>query len=254
MKIDSRGRAPQWLVRSVLLRRAIRWSRFHLLRRPHEPEFSSLGSYVPGSVGLILDVGAHEGQSLLSLRQEFPKATIFAYEPNPFVWSELERSCAWANNAVAHHVGIGAECGELLLNIPNIGGYLGSQGSTFHKEFTDARYLDFVAAYGSESMEYIRVLTPIHSIDSMRIDPDFIKIDVEGAEWEVLHGARTTLSRTKCPVLFEVRGADSAPRELLRSLGYTFWVYRDGCYSEIEFDIDYGNAVNILAIWKAKML
>ncbi len=72
-----------------------------------------------------------------------------------------------------------------------------------------------------------------HEIERMRLEPDLLKIDVEGFEYEVLLGAHDLLARRKPPIclelhlgLLERRGV--APRsvvELLQSHGYRFRTY-----------------------------
>jgi hypothetical protein len=70
-------------------------------------------------------------------------------------------------------------------------------------------------------------------VERLGLEPDLLKIDVEGFEYEVLLGARGLLARRKPPIclelhlgLLERRGV--APRqvvELLQSHGYGFRTY-----------------------------
>lgn len=79
--------------------------------------------------------------------------------------------------------------------------------------------------------EIIRVRTV--SVDGFtterRLKPDFLKIDVEGAELRVFEGARKTLAGHGPDILFEISPRRTSPRDillLLRSCGYNrFWTF-----------------------------
>lgn len=67
---------------------------------------------------------------------------------------------------------------------------------------------------------------PVITLDSFGLRPDFIKIDVEGMELDVLLGAETTIRAHHPVVMFEENGlnarygvADGACHDLLRSWG-----------------------------------
>jgi len=53
--------------------------------------------------------------------------------------------------------------------------------------------------------------------------PDFIKIDVEGAELKVLRGCERTLKLSRPPLMFECDQNQEAVHDLLRSHGYVFF-------------------------------
>jgi FkbM family methyltransferase len=75
-------------------------------------------------------------------------------------------------------------------------------------------------------------LVPVRCIDSLARDglsiADVMKIDVEGAEVEVLEGARETLRSTR-PILFiDLHGTNDRVAQLLRELDYDARVVGEG--------------------------
>jgi FkbM family methyltransferase len=71
------------------------------------------------------------------------------------------------------------------------------------------------------------------TLDSYSLRPTMIKIDVEGFEANVIKGARKTLAKYRPTLIMELedkflREAGSSAKELLallRSLGYSFWMF-----------------------------
>jgi FkbM family methyltransferase len=61
-----------------------------------------------------------------------------------------------------------------------------------------------------------------YTLDSLGIEPQFLKIDVEGAEARVLEGARATLQRSKPTIFLATHGAqvEAECLKLLAELGY----------------------------------
>ena len=50
--------------------------------------------------------------------------------------------------------------------------------------------------------------------------PDVIKIDAEGAECDILEGARTTLTKYRPALYVELHGTGPRVRTILQSMGY----------------------------------
>ncbi len=62
------------------------------------------------------------------------------------------------------------------------------------------------------------------SVDSLGLEPDLIKIDVEGMEADVIRGAKETIKRHSPVLYFENNGKDSAAvAGALDEIGYRAW-------------------------------
>ncbi len=122
----------------------------------------------PGST--VFDVGASDGDSALPLARLAAPGTVVAFEPDPTLRARLARNAALNPGVPAIHV------------IPALAGA--------RDDGDRAVTLDSVVARG--------VAAP----------PRFVKIDVDGAELDVLAGMQTLLAVHRPVVFVEVHGKD----------------------------------------------
>ena len=183
---------------------------------------------IEGECGLAFDIGANVGEWTLYLCEYFDN--VVAVEPDARAFSEL--NLAAPQNSVLFQAAASHSIGELpfyrrpsalqssLLARHPIGG--GDQ-----------------AAAPVVDVQSIRTIT-IDSLAARYGAPDFIKIDVEGAEADVLQG----MTGIKPRLLIEVHDTAAAVGKQLERLGYEdirimnhphpaahprhFWIYADG--------------------------
>lgn len=113
----------------------------------------------------ILDCGANVGVSALYFRKHFPKAKITAFEPDPKIFAYLQANLS-GNAATVELVAKGVWSSNATLR--------------FQSEGADAGRIDSVT--GSNVIE----ISTVRLRDYLNEDVDFLKIDIEGAETEVL--------------------------------------------------------------------
>lgn len=127
---------------------------------------------------VLLDIGANIGIFSLAAARLFPDTRIYAFEPNPEAYSRLVRNLGLNNTANVHPVNraVYSQCGVVGFS----DGSSTSMGSVIDS--------------GTLSVEAVTLdsLCSQKAIDHIGL----IKIDVEGAEVEVLRGARETLGIT----------------------------------------------------------
>jgi FkbM family methyltransferase len=144
--------------------------------------------------GVVYDVGAHVGFfSLLFARLAGPDGRVYGFEPVEANWLRL-RANIEANaltNVDAQCVAIGDVVGEVAF----AAGATSLQGR--------------IAAPGEDAADTV----PVTTIDDLVRDscaaPDFIKIDVEGAEAGVLRGAAETIATHRPRMLIEVHSDEA---------------------------------------------
>jgi FkbM family methyltransferase len=163
-----------------------------------------------------VDVGCFRGKILEEIVQQAPSGHHVAIEPNPERAADLRRRFP---GVAIHEAALSDEPGtsdfHLLTDLPAQSGLL-------------LRPLD-----RPSGVRVIRVRTEtLDRLLPLDLPVDFIKIDVEGAEVQVLRGAVATLRRWKPPVVFEHGVRTSKPYrttpemlfDLLADVGLRIWM------------------------------
>ena len=148
-----------------------------------------LHSQAPGPGEAILDVGANIGLFTIRYARTFPKARVYAFEPNPGVYKRLLRNLE--ANGLTNVVAINAAAGDIVGIRPFFVERVTVKGSMIQN-----------GDRGAEPAFYTEVINldafcRAHSIGSIGL----FKIDVEGAEMEVLRGAQDALQVTKAAMI-----------------------------------------------------
>ncbi len=197
----------------------------------------------------VLDIGAHHGlYSLLASRKVGPRGRVISFEPSPRERKALRLNLAlnWSRNVSVHEVALGSEAGEADFFL--VEGTETGCNSLRPPELKTGTYRP----------TRVRVAVLDDWLRKRKIGTvDFIKIDVEGAELEVLRGARKLLStRTRPVLLVEIAEIRTAPwgysaREtvrFMREMGYVWFSIRgDGSLSVLQPDYDLHDA-NLIAV------
>ena len=167
---------------------------------------------VEGSTPLLFDVGANVGDWSVMARERFPQATIHAFELNPATATQLTARLGGQPGMEIHAHGLGATTGEVMF-----------------------------FAYSGEQSVLSGMRAPLHSSVPHRVERsrirtgdefckergveriDYLKVDAEGADHEVLSGFGEMLSAQRVGALqFEHEGGRFLRDyyDLLRPKGY----------------------------------
>jgi len=157
--------------------------------------------------GVLYDVGSNWGYySLLAARQAGFRGRVHAFEPWPPSFADLSsiiRQGELENTVTAHHTALAAESGQAIMSSGRHSGLArlvtGGSGPRVTKG----------------------------TIDELGLDrPDFIKLDVEGFETEVLRGGKRTLGDARPFIIFEssTKGSPAQTEAVMQLL--EDWNYR----------------------------
>lgn len=148
----------------------------HLMKPPERDEYAPPRELpvARAEVRTVLDIGANVGVTALYFSRIFPNAAIYAFEPAPDNFALLRQNVANCERIRAFNFALGASDATLALyasdNPVNFGGY------SLHPA-------------GSDTSKKVSI--PVRSVPAvlkeLSLDRiDILKIDTEGAEWDIL--------------------------------------------------------------------
>lgn len=155
----------------------------------------------------VLDIGANRGYYTRFLSREVGGAgRVYAFEPVPASAKTLRASCAMRPNVSVFEVALSDEIGRRRIFVPG----------------NDLQQASLAMHAGGSWKGCDRISE--HEIDTITLDAwagvqalaklDFIKIDVEGAEYKVLLGGASTIRKFRPLIYMEIC------RDWLREFGY----------------------------------
>lgn len=159
--------------------------------------------------GVVIDVGAHDGDYIDRIRRIAPSLTVYGFEPHPVTYARLAARHS-APTIKLVNAGVGASASRMSLF-----DYSGQDGSQH-------------ASLVPGVIEKVHAATPVeHAVDVVTLDDfarqhgidfiDFLKIDTEGNEYDVLVGASGLLkARSIGAIQFEFNSMNVMSRHYLK--------------------------------------
>jgi FkbM family methyltransferase len=143
--------------------------------------------------GLVLDVGANEGQYAMELRYNGYKGEIVSFEPLSTAYSELQKAASLDPHWKVVNAALGSAVHSSTINIAG--------------NSTSSSLLGMLPAHEQAAPTSVYVDTETIQVDTLdRVLPlldswigsVWLKIDTQGYEAEVLKGALNSLGRIEC--------------------------------------------------------
>jgi FkbM family methyltransferase len=197
----------------------------------YPPVDMAMGRYEPGTTRLfqevvkpgtvVIDVGAHVGYyALLAARQVGPQGKVYAFEPEPANYALLLKNIELNGygNIVAAGEAVSNRVGPATLFLTRLDS---GRHSTYHHGLPEK---------GSVAVETTTLDAFLEAEGWPKVD--LVKVDVEGAEWDVLEGMEQLLRKSEGlklilefnPFLLQSAGVDPF-RFLERPASWRFKVY-----------------------------
>jgi FkbM family methyltransferase len=157
---------------------------------------------------------------------------VIAFEPLPPAFARLQAALREAFGGLPPHVechaaALGDHAGEIALAMPVLDGVAQEQWASTAKDY---------AAHLSARVTVERFAVPLMRLDDLGLtDLTAVKVDAEGAEYEILRGARETLLRCRPVLTLEVeerhrQGSTWAVPAFLDALGYDVMFELNGAW------------------------
>jgi FkbM family methyltransferase len=150
--------------------------------------------FVPNAV--IIDIGANAGYFTLFATSRFPGASLFAYEPIPVNYTQLKRHCDLnqSRNILCFNLAVAGHCGEIQLSFDA------------SDSFTTSATMLSAAKTTNDSLS-VACVTLQKIFDDNSIEKcDLLKMDCEGAEYDILYSCPRDYIRRIDQIAMEVHG------------------------------------------------
>ena len=164
---------------------------------------------------MILDCGSNIGMTILYFKHVYPRARIVGFEPDPRVFPLLQE------NMDRNHLK------DVKLKAAAVAGKEG-----FLKFYSDGKYGSSLSeqVVGSAQKDWLECEVPsVRLRDYLTAPVDFLKMNIEGAEWEVLADSEDRLSQVR-EMVIEYHHEPGLPRtlhkllELLHRQGFEYLI------------------------------
>jgi FkbM family methyltransferase len=181
--------------------------------------------------GTVIEVGGHIGYiSMYFASLVGPDGRVVVFEPGPNNQRYLQRNIAGLGNVEWVDRAVSDEGGTVTFYCDNLTG----QNNSLVADF---KVLETNASRTGIALERAAVKVEAVTLDAYcaerGLEPDFVKIDVEGAELLVVRGMKAVLAGARPRLMVEMN--DEQDRALERELAEAGYVFLS---PELEFDAD----------------
>lgn len=135
----------------------------------------------------VIDAGAHKGNWTKLMNEFFPEAHFTLFEPNPMVNQFVEENLRHIpDNYVLEKKAVGASKGSMQLNV----------WENNDKNLSGSSLLDHVRGEGTKQVD-CEIIDLDGYCKEKGLNPDLIKLDLQGYEVEALKGCKELLGKVE---------------------------------------------------------
>lgn len=170
---------------------------------PLEPDFWAFRG-LPATEALFLDIGANDGISARSFRKVNPSTPILSIEPNPCLLPSLRSLKETLPGFDFLILGLGEAPGEARLFTPAYRGRPLTSFAALDPDLARGRAAGQLGLSPADAgLTVVETRVTLATVDSLRLSPAYVKIDVEGHAAAVFRGMKATVERARPIVMSE---------------------------------------------------
>jgi FkbM family methyltransferase len=157
------------------------------------------------NINTIFDIGANKGQTVTRFKEHFKESTIYSFEPVHNTFAELERNIKKYKNVKPYNLAFGDSVGDGEIFLQN-----NSELNSINPKINKPN------SHANNASVSIKIDTVDNFCTANKIQKiDILKIDTEGNDLKVLHGATHMFSKQSVLyVLVEVGFQEDNPRHI----------------------------------------
>jgi FkbM family methyltransferase len=193
---------------------------------PHDKSYYGFTHLVHPGDGLFLDVGANDGISAIGFRHIHSDYRILSIEPNRYHEPNLKKLKKKLKQFDYLIVAAGSEPGQKVLHLPFYSGIPVHTAASIRPEFVQSSMKDQFRRFGDEKIAVLQQIVDVVRVDDLNLEPDIIKIDAEGYDYQVLLGCVKTIGQARPYMVVEYNPQlinDIEP--FFKSLSYDIFTY-----------------------------
>ncbi|GAA2559031.1 hypothetical protein GCM10010435_32720 [Winogradskya consettensis] len=211
---------------------------FHGRRRERD-SMECFGRLI-GPGDCVVEAGGHIGYISLYFSQLVGAGgSVHVFEPGSNNLPYVDANVGHKSNVTVTHQALGSAAGALTMHVEDLTG----QNNSLVANFAGLAGNERNAIRANITQELVEVTTIDAYVGRTAVRPTFIKIDVEGFEWEVLQGAAQVLDRDRPVLMVEVQSHRAEIAAMLHGLGYQLYEADGHLLTEIP-----DNTVNVFAL------
>ena len=196
------------------IQRAIR----EMTNTPAESDFEAL-RLIPGmDDALAIDIGANRGDTIQAICMRTRNTKVIGFEPNPLVFSRLHRIYKRNPKVKLFNFGLSNTDEIVTLNVPFYKNFMFDGLASFDVESALGWLKGRIFFYSDKLLRLRKIDCCLTPLDTLELAPAFIKIDVQGFEYQVLCGAVNTIRRSRPAILIETPSSQVV--SLMKKLNY----------------------------------
>ncbi len=187
----------------------------------YEPETLAILEHLVSPTDVCYDVGGHYGAFTIHLAKLAHLGSVHTLEPIDHLAKSISNSCerSGLTNVTVHQLALSNTNGNVAMQAAGTGG---DDSMGYIQQFGGVQTPRSQVQYGT----FQTVVVPSVSLDECGLPPpQFIKMDIEGAELAALASGKHLLNQYKPRLLLEMHGVERslACAHLLKRLNYTGW-------------------------------